>query len=231
MEKYTKELVFSAKPAMGELMRAMQDVAGEHAAALGAGREELLKANAAWVIVQLRCEITRMPEKGERVFISTWPIKSRFRLYPRRYEFTAESGEVLLTALGIWAVMDLESRTTVDASGVGLLVDEAASDERVRLQRRISMPEGGEEYCFSPTEEHLDYNGHMNNARYLDVAESFLPKELREAKLLEMAVDFEHELLFGQKVSIRLVREGDSCTFEGRVEDSVCFRISERFAV
>lgn len=48
------------------------------------------------------------------------------------------------------------------------------------LPRKVRLPEGPAEQVFPPTpvfRYYLDHNHHMNNARYLDIAQEYLPEE------------------------------------------------------
>ena len=55
------------------LLEVMQETAGDHAALLGVGREQLDPRGLFWAIVRQTIEIHRLPGIGETVLAETWP--------------------------------------------------------------------------------------------------------------------------------------------------------------
>ena len=230
MERLKRKLVFAGGGHASRLLRVMQDIAGDDADRRGGGMDALAEKNCAWVLVKLRIDIARMPRPGEEIEISTWPGKSRLAIYPRSYEIKDAAGEVIVSGLSTWVIMDMDSRSLISGESRGIAI---AGEEEGRLhpQRKLSVPEGGREYELTPSAEQIDRNGHMNNAAYLDAVEPMLPEEYRGRELRAIAVDYEHEILPGGHALGRAVARGESCFFEGSMDGRVCFRISETFAV
>ena len=230
MERLRRKLVFAEGGHASQLLRIMQDIAGDDADRRGSGMDTLLEKNCTWVLVKLRIDIKRMPQPGEELEISTWPGKSRLAIYPRCYEIRDAAGEVIVSGLRTWVIMDMDSRSLISGESRGITV---AGEEEGRLhpQRKVSVPEGGSEFALTPSADQIDRNGHMNNAAYLDAVEPMLPEEYRGRELRAIAVDYEHEILPGRHAAVRAVAQGDSCFFEGSMEGRVCFRLSETFAV
>ena len=230
MERLKRKLVFAGGGHASRLLRVMQDIAGDDADRRGGGMDALAEKNCAWVLVKLRIDIARMPRPGEEIEISTWPGKSRLAIYPRGYEIKDAAGEVIVSGLSTWVIMDMDSRSLISGESRGIAI---AGEEEGRLhpQRKLSVPEGGREYELTPSAEQIDRNGHMNNAAYLDAVEPMLPEEVRGRELRSIAVDYEHEILPGGHALVRAVARGESCFFEGSMDGRVCFRISETFAV
>ena len=230
MERLKRKLGFAGGGHASRLLRVMQDIAGDDADRRGGGMDALAEKNCAWVLVKLRIDIARMPRPGEEIEISTWPGKSRLAIYPRGYEIKDAAGEVIVSGLSTWVIMDMDSRSLISGESRGIAI---AGEEEGRLhpQRKLSVPEGGREYELTPSAEQIDRNGHMNNAAYLDAVEPMLPEEYRGRELRAIAVDYEHEILPGGHALVRAVARGESCFFEGSMDGRVCFRISETFAV
>ena len=230
MERLRRKLVFAEGGHASQLLRIMQDIAGDDADRRGSGMDTLLEKNCTWVLVKLRIDIKRMPQPGEEIEISTWPGKSRLAIYPRCYEIRDAAGEVIVSGLSTWVIMDMDSRSLISGESRGITL---AGEEEGRLhpQRKVSVPEGGSEFALTPSADQIDRNGHMNNAAYLDAVEPMLPEEYRGRELRAIAVDYEHEILPGRHATVRAVTQGDSCFFEGSMEGRTCFRISETFAV
>lgn len=230
MERLKRKLKFAEGGHASQLLRIMQDIAGDDADRRGGGMDALAEKNCAWVLVKLRIDIRRMPRPGEEIEICTWPGKSRLAVYPRSYEIKDAAGQVIVSGLSTWVIMDMDSRSLINGESRGIAI--AGEEEGiVRPQRKVSVPEGGSEYALTPTADQIDRNGHMNNAAYLDAVEPMLPEEFRGRELRSIAVDYEHEILPGRHAAVRAVAQGESCFFQGSMEGRVCFRISETFAV
>ncbi len=230
MERLFRKLCLEQPLTPSGLFLLEQDIAGCDARRRGGGQERLLEAGCTWVLVKTRTDISRWPEPGEELTLSTWPVKGRLGLHPRGYELCGAAGERLLLTESLWAIMDVEDRTMISGESRGITL-EGVEDGKLSPMRRILVPEGGEFFDLTPTPEQIDENGHMNNAAYLDAAAALLPEELRGWRLRGISVDYEHEILPGRRAQVRVVRKGDCCFFEGGMEGKVCFRVSERFAV
>ena len=62
-----------------------QDVAGEHAAKIGIGREDLLPLQRCWMILKTQYRVLRQPALFSDVTVRTWPLESH------RVDFGRES--------------------------------------------------------------------------------------------------------------------------------------------
>lgn len=206
------------------LLRLLQDIAAEDAARRGGGQALLNSRGCTWVLVKNRLTVTRWPQAGETVCLTTWPLRGRFGLYPRAFELLDSAGKLIARADSVWAIIDTENRRMFPGEERDIVL-QGVEEGHLAPQRRIIVPEGGTLFDLTPSPEQIDGNGHMNNAAYLDAAETMLPPELRRRTLTAIAIDYEHELLPGHHAQVRVVREGDACFFEGSMEEKVCFRM------
>ena len=76
MERLKRKLIYEQGGHASQLLRIMQDIAGDDADRRGGGMDVLTEKNCTWVLVKLRIDIRRMPQPGEKIQISTWPGKS-----------------------------------------------------------------------------------------------------------------------------------------------------------
>ena len=168
-----------------------QDIAALHAATLG-GEVNWLRdeKNVAWILMRIRVEVDRYPVLAQNVIVETWPQPQQ-GLYERDYTISSKDGEVLVRAAALWVIINLETRDITrekfcDYEGLDM------RKERVfgRGVGRRKPLEGAEpsyekEIKFSD----IDYNVHVNNAKYVDfVMDIFSIEEhrAREIKAIEM---------------------------------------------
>jgi acyl-ACP thioesterase len=155
-----------------------QDIAAFHAANLGGSVTRLHdELNVAWILVRVRVEVDRYPMYADEVTVETWPQKPR-GLYERDYRIRrASDGEVLVRAGSVWAIMNLATREVkrdqfLDYAGVEIKKDRALGKSFGRMK---PQPDGGLAYEKIIRYSDLDYNSHVNNSKYVDIAMDAVP--------------------------------------------------------
>lgn len=112
-------------------------------------------------------------------------------------------GEMVCEAYSVWALMNLTTMrpTAVKDWSIDLGLEppvKPSAPLHVRIPKDIDMKENGEHtVCYRD----IDYNGHMNNARYPDVICGFIPFEMLEGKRVgEISISFLHEAPRGETI-------------------------------
>ena len=195
------------KPSM--LLFLCQDVAGRHCHILGADFDTLARRNMIWAIIRQKVQITRLPRSGEKVRIETWPMPTTRTCYPRSTVAYDEAGNELFRSVGLWVLMDMQSRSMIlpGKSGVevnGLLTGtELASPGSLAPHEMENLHK--RQVCYTD----LDRNGHMNNTKYLEWISDLLPSSFhRDKKVQEFTVCYHAE-----------AREGDTLHMGWQVRD------------
>ncbi len=211
-----------------QLFELMQEAATEHSELLGAGIREIRTRNLMWVLVRQYVEITRMPRYGEEVMIETWPTKTVHSLYPRFYRILSQSGETLIASSAIWTLADMKERVLVPASRSGVDFGFEARGCEIALPSPIRRFETDRSVDFTVPFSYIDMNGHMNNTRYLDLADNLCPaaQEGREPKRIR--VEYAAELLCGREYTLHYAWDGKRFLLNAGDEKSL-FRISEEY--
>ena len=109
---YTREFQMGGEDLSG-LLHMVQEAAGEHSATLGTARQALQEKNLFWAVIRHRAQILRMPEKGEAVHVTTWPMPTTRSAYPRATEGFDKDGNLLFRAVSLWVLMDTATRAMV----------------------------------------------------------------------------------------------------------------------
>ena len=183
---------FARRQKLSSMFCQFQDIAGLHAANLGASvqwlHEEL---NLAWILMRVRVEVDTYPRLAHGVTVETWAQPPR-ALYERDYQIRdKESGEVLVRAGSTWVIIDLATRDIkrdkfLDYQGIEMKKERALGAGVARL-KPIECDElvFEKQMAFSD----IDYNGHVNNAIYVEhIMDCFTMEEhkAREIKAIEM---------------------------------------------
>ena len=210
------------------LLTAMQEAAIRHTTLLGAGREKTLDRGLLWVVALQRAEIARWPEYDETVTLKTWPGKSMHLFFPRYYTLQDEQGSVLVRASALWALMDRQSRSMIFPEEAGVEIPGAELAEACALPRAVKPISATDETRFTVPYSYADLNGHMNNTRYLDLAQDVLPAALRQRPITRLEIEHSAEARVDQTLTLRFGGEGDDWFVQGEGEKRI-FRLRLRY--
>ena len=152
---------------MSAILYFAQEAAGKHAAALGAGWDELQHKNLFWAVIRTRVEVENRV-CSEEITLKTWPMPTSRTAYPRCVMGYSKDGQLLFKLASLWVLMDVNTRAMVlpGKSGVEVL----GTVEGGEPQQPKGLPFAEQAHsCHKTVEQcHLDKNGHMNNTRYMD---------------------------------------------------------------
>lgn len=180
-----------------------QELSVIHAGALGFGTEEVLSRSAVWVITMQRVEISRMPEEQELIYLETWTGKTAHLLYPRFYRICDEKGEILIQASSLWTLMDIESRKMLSSEQFGREIIDMTNGTEIALPGAPKKAGADNLSCFTVPYSYLDQNGHMNNTRYLDLAEDIIPVSLEGKQLKTIVSRYQNEARHKDVISLQ----------------------------
>ncbi|MCC6094394.1 MAG: hypothetical protein LIV24_05160 [Eubacterium sp.] len=163
------------------LLNYFQDTATFQGEDVGLGIEHNRKQGVAWMIVNMQAHIFRFPRFQEKITVGTWSHGFRKFLASRDFSVEDNEGHTLALATSSWVLMNM-------TAGVPEVIPQEQIDgygpnpdwklEEDLGKRKIRMPDDGEEQKkIAIREEHLDVNGHMNNAQYVRLSRRFLPDD------------------------------------------------------
>lgn len=144
----------------------LQQIAGEHAEALGVGADRLAADGLFWVLTRLFLRIGRAPQGGETVTIETWPSRQPRQLFQRDFRLFDADGAEIAAATSLWALIDADRRKAI--KGPAWIADRVAID----LDRAVSFPDPAPTRLariersveIAPRWSEIDVNRHVNNA-------------------------------------------------------------------
>ena len=202
----------------------LQEASIRHTEELGMGREMTLDRGLLWMVTLQRAEIARMPDYDECVTLESWPGETMHLLFPRYYRVLGQNGETLLSASALWALVDSETRRMVFPDRYGVKIEGVSTGSEIALPSPPRRAEGGESAPFTVPFSYVDLNGHMNNTRYFDLAEDFLPEAAEGRALRELAVEYTNEVRLGQTMTVTR-EQRDGCILLSGETDRKIFRM------
>jgi medium-chain acyl-[acyl-carrier-protein] hydrolase len=184
----------------------LTEIAGTHAALLGVGFDEMLTRNLFWIHSRMRLKFTGYPHAGEQVTVRTWPRTIYRRLlYLRDFEVLNEAGQRLVSATSAWVIVNTLTRRMAPPSSVKLNIPEVhiPIDQDEPLERLDQARDGEERLHMRAGYSAVDLVGHVNNSRYVEwICDSFPIEMFAQRKLDFLQINYEHEVLLGEEVSV-----------------------------
>ena len=186
-----------------ELMRLFQQCCIAHTEELGMGRAMTLDRGLLWVVVSERIVISRMPEYDEEITLECTPGQTLHFFFPRNLVVRDASGEAIVRAKAMWALIDAKSRQMADPSEKGIVIDGSDEAEDLAPVMSIQVPVLTDTIGCTATYSMTDINGHMNNAAYLSIAlDDLCRRGLSVCGAHEIAMTFSKEIPFGASFSV-----------------------------
>ena len=203
------------------LLAMLQEAAIAHTEQLGMGRHMTLDRGLLWVIALQQISVRRLPCYDETVTLESWPGKTMHVIFPRYCRMIDEAGEVLLEGSAMWTLMDASTRSAVFPDEHGIVIPGVVTGNETPLPRPPKPLELTAEAAFTVPYSYVDLNGHMNNVRYLDLAEDVLPAELHDRTLRGIQIEYSGEVKLGQRLRLRWGSDGGLWYLAGEAEKRV----------
>jgi acyl-ACP thioesterase len=204
-----------------------QEAAICHAENLSVGREDMLRTGQIWILSRMSVIVKRRPKYFENITVRSWPRGGEKLFAVRDYDIRDKDDVPVVSARSGWIVLDVEKRRPIrpqslmdnlpQNEGENALSPEdgaiAALEERSNLQK---IAERKALYT------DLDFNGHVNNVRYIQWIEDALePQFLENADSMRLDINYLNEILGGEDIDIMSVNiEDPACAeafaFEGK---------------
>ena len=211
-----------------------QEAAICHAENLGVGRQDMTQTGQAWILSRITVIVDRRPNYCETITVRSWPRGSEKLFAMRNYDIRDKSDIPVVSARSGWLVVDMEKRRPIRPN---FLMDKLPLNEGLEslppeangaagLTERANLQKTAERKALYTD---IDYNGHVNNVRYIQWIEDALdPGYLEKAGKMRLDINYLSEILGGDVIEILSGEIEDSAgnsdwqkafAFEGRKEN------------
>ncbi|MDX9783172.1 MAG: thioesterase [Spirochaetia bacterium] len=193
-----------------------QEAAGEHAAKLGIGMEALFALGRTWMLSRIDIEIERLPLTGDRVVVRTWPFGTERIFAMRCMELLDSQGRRMAGALYDYFIYDINIARPLRPERIldpGLRVDRPLpyADLSPGLNEPglfpAELPGNPQDAGWAQTfgldvaPRHIDNNGHVNNAYFVNwLCDAIPPEERGTGPARRIKVDFIAEAKRGEQL-------------------------------
>lgn len=192
------EINSESKLTLLSLMDYLQDCCTFQSEDLGIGVGYLANNHVAWVLSSWQIQITRYPKMGEEICVSTWPYDFKGFYGFRNFIVTDSKGQILAGANSVWVFMDTKRMrpAKITEQIQGIYRNELGEPlSGTWAERKIAPPASGRK--MSPVQVakfHIDTNHHMNNGKYVLVAEEYLPEGF---EILGLRAEYKRSAVLG----------------------------------
>jgi len=209
------------------LLNYLQDSSTLHSEELGESGAQLLEQNMAWILSFWQICIDEMPDLSEDITISTWPYHTKGLFGLRNFCMENEKGEHIVKANSIWVLIDPRTGRPIRITDeVSAHYPDEPKLEMEYCDRKIVVPEEYEEKeALQVPKYFIDTNNHMNNAKYVMVAEEYLPADFQ---VKEIRVEYKTAAVLGDTIVPRVTVRDKEVTValvnpEGKAYATVLF--------
>ena len=213
---------------LSTLFTRLQEAAIAHTIDLGVPRKKTLDKGLLWAVTQYRAIIHRLPEYDEKVSLLSWPGRTMHLYFPRYFRIVDTKGLVLFEAVSLWVLIDAETRGIVFPESHDIFIKEIVTGNELPMPGRIRSEKISASEPFKVPYSYVDLNGHMNNARYYDLAVDFMPEHLRGRKLRELSSEHIGEAQLGDVMQVGCAESENSFYLCGEKEKTI-FRMKMLF--
>lgn len=181
------------------LINYLQDCCTFQSEDIGKGVDYLKEHQIAWVLSSWQIVMERQPHFGEEIVVHTWPYDFKGFYGYRNFKVENEKGELLAYANSVWVYMDIKQGRPARIPQE--IMDAYQLEERYPMdyaQRKLQIPDNmTAEDSFLVQREQIDTNHHVNNERYIAMAQQFL---LKDARIRQMRAEYRKEAVLGDTI-------------------------------
>jgi acyl-ACP thioesterase len=201
-----------------------QEAAGRHAEALGVGRENMANTKQGWVLSRISVLMEKRPGQLKPITVRTWPRGWEHLFALRDFDILDSTGSVLVRGRSAWLILDIEKRRPLRPQAVmeKLPLNEGKDslpDGAAGLETRDGLEKTGERRA---AYSDIDYNGHVNNARYVQWIQDITdPTLLEQAHSIRLDINYLREVKIDETVeffTVLLTEPGRTKTWAEAIE-------------
>jgi len=185
-----------------------QEAAISHAENLGVGREEMARTGQLWILSRMSVLVSKRPKYCEKISVRSWPRGWEKLFAIRDYEIKDSKDTAVVSARSAWLIVDIEKRRPLRPQSVmdnmplneGLNALSQEANGAAGLSERENLQKTGERKAHYSD---LDFNGHVNNVKYIEWIEDSLDHALLEKSgKIRIDINYLNEIMAGETVEL-----------------------------
>lgn len=160
-----------------------------------------------WIVVSWKLEVYRRPQMFSTLRARTWAQQYTKVKGNRDYIIYDESDNVVAKATSVWVPIDVKSGRFLRITSEHIQAFDPEPEEQVfpgfefPTLRKFDMPVLNRLETTADRTQ-VDYNDHVHNSNYVDLAELALPEDVYRRTFDHMTIQYKHEIRCGDRVSL-----------------------------
>lgn len=228
---YDGDLNRRIKPS--SILKYQQEIGELHLDSVGLKYSYLYNKGMVFLLTRAMGIIYKAPCFEDKVTLSTYSCGPKGVNFVRGYEFTDSDGNVLIHSVSLFVLTDPQGHNILRPSAADVF-DIKHNDliKEKELPQRIILPQtmkNESERVIRFTD--IDYNGHLNNAIYADIAMDYAPTEMSCMPLRRYDINFLGEAKLGDSLGISTHTENGVFYIGASHERGRCFTARLEFDV
>ncbi|GGE35172.1 acyl-ACP thioesterase [Pullulanibacillus camelliae] len=201
-----RDVDFTKQLRISTLFSLFQEIASLASEELGFGIETIEKKfGVAWILTRIRVDILRRPQWDEEVTIETWPLEPGKIEFDRDFLVRDTEGHILIRATSKWVIMDVKNRKIKRGDMIGIRYPEKRTERAIAEKLGKLKSSGKLEPVYNKVIGYsdIDFNGHLNNARYIDyIMDCFNLEDHTDHPIQSIDLNFHQEALPGDTLTL-----------------------------
>ena len=214
---------------LSSMFSMLQEAAIEHTILLGCPREKTLDRGLLWVVSHHQAHIHRLPVYDEHLTLRTWPGRTMHLFFPRYCRLVDSQGKPVVETSSLWVLMDAKERKIAFPEKYDIEIPGEETGDEIPLPKRFQVRNTNQSAGITIPPSLVDMNGHLNNARYIDIVQDLLPFEWYQKEIREICVEYVSEVRLGQELLIRYAADQDRIFIAGETDRTV-FRMRMEYS-
>jgi acyl-ACP thioesterase len=210
---------------ISSIVNYFQDTTTFHSESLCVGMNYLKAKNMAWVLNSWQIIIDESIDFGEKIKVATVPYDFK-SIYGYRNFWIEHNDKIVVKANSIWVLLDIEKGMPVKISDeissaypIGDKLDMEYGERKIKISG-----EGIAKEQFRVKKYHIDTNGHVNNACYVQFAEEYLPENF---KVRMLRAEYKKAAKYGNIVCPMVYLDEDKVTVSLNDEEGTIYSVVE----
>lgn len=209
---------------MSELFRVLTNMADMAFEFRGMDHQYLMERGIVFLISQVSVRVYKMPVQTDLIQVATWEEKIEKARFIRNFcVWNAKTGAVLVEASSTWMLVNPVTCSILrPAQFTGSLypMPEKTSGAPAFVRLRLSETEEGVQKAGERTLVYsdLDGNGHVDNARFIEIAADVLGQRMVDLPLETLQVVFNKEAMLGETMELYVKETQNGATIKGMTD-------------
>ena len=199
------------------ILEIFENVATHHSDSVHDGVNEIKEKGKAWVILEWKIQVLNRPKYGEEFKVNTWSrennIQERKIATYRDFEMLDKDGTLCVIGTSKWVIMNIQTGriTNIDKALQERYKPETKGvfdDWEIEKLQQPKESSNVIEYTVSRVD--VDFNLHMHNIYYINLAYNTLPKDIYELRPFNnIRISYKREIKLNDTVKCKYVSEND----------------------